>query len=304
MSQVTLYQASTFGDLLPEDVQTIHETIAKDCNESQFRLFMSIAKVMDANPLRGEIHPSVFSGKLSVQYGIDYYIRKAKETDSYRGYDVQLVHENDTYRVQRKRADDGRYYDEIVHEWEGNRGKVIRGYAIAYKEGFQPFLVEMDVEEVEHWKASAIGMQKTMWTKQFNDMFKKHMVKRALKAAFNELNEDTDMGGSDATPEPYERKDITAEVNAASKTSEQPQNSGEGQSEEKTQKDPALEQKWKVIGEKLNALGHTTKTAHAKYLNENMRVGIQAATAADLDNLIKQLDMEIAELAAGDDDLE
>ena len=171
-NQVTLYQSSIFGELTEQDAKTIHETIAVGTTESQFRLFMSIAKTMDANILRGEIHPSVFSGKLSVQYGIDYYIRKAKETNSYRGYDVQLVHENDTYSVKRKRADDGRYYDEIVHEWEGNRGKVVRGYALAYKDGFQPFMVEMDIEEVEHWKASAIGMQKTMWTKQFNDMFK------------------------------------------------------------------------------------------------------------------------------------
>jgi recombination protein RecT len=304
MSQLAIYQATVFGDLLPEDVKTIHETIAKDCNESQFRLFMSIAKVMDANPLRGEIHPSVFSGKLSVQYGIDYYIRKAKETETYRGYDVQLVYENDTYRVQRKRADDGRYYDEIVHEWEGNRGKVQRGYALAYKEGFQPFMVEMDVEEVEHWKASAIGMQKTMWTKQFNDMFKKHMVKRALKAAFNELNEDTDMGGSENdTPQPYERKDITEEANAAGglKTDESPKGND---SEPGVTEDTVAAELWKVVGSKLDLLGHDTKAAKATYLKENLKIKGEFATAAELRKFIKSIDMEIAEKAAGDDDLE
>lgn len=297
MSQLTIYQATVFGELLPEDVKTIHETIAKDCNESQFRLFMSIAKVMDANPLRGEIHPSVFSGKLSVQYGIDYYIRKAKETETYRGYDVQLVYENDTYKVQRKRADDGRYYDEIVHEWEGNRGKVQRGYALAYKEGFQPFMVEMDVEEVEHWKASAIGMQKTMWTKQFNDMFKKHMVKRALKAAFNELNEDTDMGGTeDTAPEPYVRKDITAEANDAT---EQPI---------EITPPAAQENETVQVRQKISAafktLGITAKAAQGEYMQNNCKVAGEKPTLEELSGLLRVMEMEIAEKEAGDEELE
>jgi len=214
-NQLSVYQSFAFGELTETDVVTIRETIGKDCNESQFKLFMSIAKAAGANPVMNEIYPTVRQNQLTVQFGVDYFVRKAKETEGYQGYDVQLVHENDDFKMHQEKDEDGRYYVVIdEHSWGFPRGKVIGGYAIAYKTGFKPFTVVMEVEEVEHFRRSNIGMQKTMWTNYFNDMFKKHMTRRALKAAFN-LNFDDEeqienKGG--VTVEDYkerERKDIT-----------------------------------------------------------------------------------------------
>ncbi|WP_018664592.1 RecT family recombinase [Heyndrickxia acidiproducens] len=236
-NQLAIYSGMAFGELTQQDVATIRETIGKDCNESQFKLFMSIAKNAGANPILNEIYPAVRSGQLTVQFGIDFYVRKAKETEGYQGYDVQLVHENDEFKMHQEKDEDGRYYIVIdEHSWGFPRGKVIGGYAIAYKEGFKPFTVVMEVDEVEHFKRSNIGMQKTMWTNYFNDMFKKHMVRRALKAAFN-LNFDdeevaVDGPGSDGIPE-YNpaRKDVTPQpevIDAPRNSSpEQPQKSEE-----------------------------------------------------------------------------
>lgn len=210
-NQIQVYQGLAFGELTAQDITVVRSTIAKDCNEEQFRLFMSIAKASGANPIMNEIYPAVRSGQLTVQFGIDFFVRKAKESDGYQGYDVQLVHENDEFKMHQEKDEDGRYYMVIdEHSFGFPRGKVIGGYAIAYREGYKPFTVVMEVEEVEHFKRSNIGMQKTMWTNYFNDMFKKHMVRRALKAAF-ELNFDDEevVNGGDGIPEYQPRKDVT-----------------------------------------------------------------------------------------------
>ena len=305
-NQLTVYQQYTFGDLLPEDIKTIHETIAKDCNESQFRLFMSVAKAADANPILQEIHPSVFSGKLTWQFGIDFFVRKAKETDGYLGYDVQLVHEQDTFKMHQERAEDGRYYAVIdEHSWSFPRGKVTGGYAIAYKDGLAPFTVVMDAEEVVHYKNSNIGMQKTMWNNNFNDMFKKHMVKRAMKAAFGLKFEDAgEKDGDTSQPDPYKRKDITEEVDAANKPTEIQEQPNQEQPKTKPQAPTPNEDYWNQIGERLEKLGHKTKTAKTSYINDNFKIQGQSPTDADFKRFIKELDMAIAEQATGDDELE
>jgi recombination protein RecT len=211
-NQIQVYQGLAYGELTVQDITTVRATIAKDCNEEQFKLFMSIAKASGANPIMNEIYPTVRQGQLTVQFGIDFFVRKAKESDGYQGYDVQLVHENDEFQMHQEKDEDGRYYVVIdKHSWGFPRGRVVGGYAIAYREGYKPFTVVMEVEEVEHFKRSNIGMQKTMWTNYFNDMFKKHMVRRALKAAF-ELNfEDEEVvNGGDGIPEyQTQRKDVT-----------------------------------------------------------------------------------------------
>lgn len=210
-NQLAVYQGLAFGDLTEQDIITIRETVGKDCNESQFKLFMAISKSAGANPILNEIYPAVRGGQLTVQFGIDFYVRKAKETEGYLGYDVQLVHENDAFKMHQEKDEDGRYFIVIdEHSFGFPRGRVIGGYAFAYKEGLKPFSVIMEVDEVEHYKKSNIGMQKSMWNNNFNDMFKKHMTRRALKAAFG-LNFDDGQAQTDEINnyEPRQRVDIT-----------------------------------------------------------------------------------------------
>jgi len=300
-NQLSVYQSFAFGELTETDVITIRETIGKDCNESQFKLFMSIAKAAGANPVMNEIYPTVRQGALTVQFGVDYYVRKSKEAEGFAGYDVQLVHENDEFKMHQEKSEDGQYYMVIdEHSFGFPRGKVIGGYAIAYKEGIKPFTVIMEVEEVEHFKRSGIGMQKTMWTNYFNDMFKKHMTRRALKAAFN-LNfddeENIENKGGDNIPEyKQERKDITPNQEAV---------------EEKTQDEPVkkdpLKEAYQEMNRKFSILGIKTNDEKSDYIAKNapdlagkqptlqelvgfnelldMHIEMQAATAADADSL-------------------
>jgi recombination protein RecT len=298
-TQLTVYQSYAFGDLLPEDVKTIHETIAKDCNESQFRLFMAVAKAADANPMLQEIHPSVYGGKLTWQFGIDYHIRKAKETPGFNGYDVQLVHEQDTFKMHQERAEDGRYFTVIdEHSWSFPRGKVVGGYALAYKEGFPPFSVLMETTEVEHYQKSQIGMQKTMWTNNFNDMFKKHMVKRAMKAAFGlrfDDGEDKEGGPGQQSYEPQGRKDITAEASHTEPT-KQPE-------PELEKPDPKVEAR-AGIKSKLAQLGLTTIPTIDEFFatNKIKYKDSKNPTLAELQGVLQLLDQKIADKQAEEEE--
>ncbi|MEJ9151046.1 recombinase RecT [Bacillus smithii] len=291
-NQLAIYQDLAFGEITPQDVITLRETIAKDCNESQFRLFMSISRAAGANPIMNEIYPTVRQGQLTVQFGIDFYVRKAKESEGYLGYDVQLVHENDEFKMHQERAEDGRYYMVIdEHSFGFPRGKVIGGYAIAYREGYKPFTVVMEVEEVEHFKKSNIGMQKTMWTNYFNDMFKKHMVRRALKAAF-ELNFEDDTvvdGGSDGIPE-YQtqpRKDITPNseiIDAPTQPAPDPQKDDEAAQIKKVRAE---------INKKLKQLGIVGKEQTAAYIAQHAPSVGDNPSLAELIGLSQLLDMHI-----------
>lgn len=288
MSNQLIVSQNSLANFNPEDIQTIRETIAKDCNESQFKLFMAIAQNANANPILNEIFPSVFGGKLTVQFGIDFYVRKAKEAEGFLGYDVQLVHENDEIKMHQERDEDGRYYIVIDdHSFGFPRGKVIAGYAIAYKEGFKPFSVIMEVDEVEHYKRSNIGMQKTMWTNNFNDMFKKHMVRRALKAAFG-LNFDdgqVENQADNGIPEyqPLPRTDVTPsqKIIDAPKQPEQPQ------------EDPQITAAKADMKAKFKKIGITTKKAMQDYIAQNAPHIGEHPSLSDLVGLNNLLDMHI-----------
>lgn len=304
-NQLAKYQDVVFGELTETDITTIRETIAKDCNESQFKLFMSIAKSSGANPILSEIHPVVRSGQLTTQFGIDFFVKEAKKTEGYKGYDVQMVHENDEFKMHQEKDDDGRYFIVIDnHSFGMPRGKVIGGYAFAYKEGLKPFSVIMEVDEVEHYKRSPIGMQKNMWTNQFNDMFKKHMVKRALKAAFG-LNFDDDesqhKGASDLPGcEPRGRKDITPEVDQT----DRPKKPGGPESEPDPVEDDEATKIKKAKDEmkkKFAILGITDKEKIGEYIAKNIKTKSDKPTLSELLGLLKIMDLEIEQKKADDE---
>ncbi|MCR1835004.1 recombinase RecT [Oceanobacillus caeni] len=274
------------NELTQEDVQTLKQTIAKDLNDSQFKLFLSMCEKTGANPIVNEIHPSVFKGQMTVQFGYDFYIRKAKEAEGYKGYDVQLIHENDEFKVARKQDNEGRSYMVVEqHEITFPRGKVIGGYAIAYRDGVTPFMTLMEVTEVEHLRKSNIGMQKTMWTNYFEDMFKKHILKRALKSAFGlEFDDNPIESSSNEVPEykPRERKDITPQQEVIDSD----------QSKQDTPEDKTVALK-KEMKQKFIQLGIKTNQAINEYIAKNNVKLSNPATESELIGLIQLLDMNL-----------
>ncbi len=293
------------GGFSAEDVQIMHQMFGADLTPEQFRFFVRAADAMGLNPFYGHCNPVVYKGKLSIQIQVEGYVYKGRQVEGYQGHDVQLVHENDEFKARKIKDENGRDVWEIVtHEVGFPRGKIIGGYAIAYREGFRPFVVLMDVEEVEHMKK---GFNAHMWSGGFfPDMFKKHMLKRAYKGQFGiDLNDDDfermQAGGIDSiTSYQPERKDITEEVNAAAAEQQEP-----------PKQDPeAADAKYDELRKQMNAkfkeLGISGKEAKAAYIAEKGVVKGETPTLQELTKLIKLMDIDIANRAAqaaDDDDL-
>lgn len=297
------------NELSEQEVQTLRQTIASELNEPQFNLFLAMCQKTGANPIVNEIHPSVFKGQMTVQFGYDFYIRKAKETEGYQGFDVQLIHENDEFKLGRKRDDEtGKSYLVVEqHDITFPRGKVVGGYAIAYRAGVPPITVPMEVEEVEHLKKSNIGMQRTMWNNYFSDMFKKHILKRALKMQFGlEFDENPIATSSSEVPEyePRQRKDITPNQDVIEPAEQEQPQSTPVEDDEETKLKKAREE----MKKKFKQLGITDKAEMTQYIQEHCEIKGDKPTLAELTGLLKIMDMHIEEMnenqsSASDDDL-
>lgn len=285
-NQLQVYQGLEFGDLTTQDVATIRDTIAKDCNDSQFGMFMAVAKSSGANPLTNEIYAAVRGGQLTIQYGIDLYVRKAREAVGYKGHDVQIIHENDDVVITRKTNEDGESFMVVTeHGISFPRGKAIACYAIAFREGVAPYSVFMEVNAVEHLKKSGIGMQKTMWTNYFDDMFSKHVLKRALRGQFG--LEFDDHVADTGTPEqqPKERKDITPHQEVIQDVPKK--------DNKEVAEDPTNNLRDEING-KFKQLGITTQKAVTEYLEKNLPgLNSKTATETEMVGLIELLDMHI-----------
>lgn len=302
-------QLATIGSWSIEDIETMKHTLAAGTSDSQFQLFLRTAHASGLNPFLNHIYAIVYQGKMSLQIGIEGIAYLAKQHEGYRGYDAQIVCENDTFKAKKStiyNAETGEREDEWViveHEVGFPRGKIIGAYAIAYRDGFPPFTVLMDWEEVAHFQASQIPNQKTMWTKYTADMFKKHVAKRALKGQFGiDINED-DISMTGSTIPEYEptRRDITDEANSAEprqQALESPKQTQHSADDEATK----IKRARAEMKKKFAQLGITSPEEMQEYIANNVNVKGDKPTLTELTGLLKIMDMHIAEKQAQQDD--
>ncbi|HDX9654311.1 TPA: recombinase RecT [Bacillus wiedmannii] len=196
------------GNFTKLELDTIKNTIATGTTNEQFSLFVQTCVNSELNPFLNHIYCIVYGGKMSIQVSVEGVLHLARQKNGYKGIDVQTVHENDEFEADR--SQEGEW---IIrkHQVKFPRGKVIGCYAVAQREGFKDVVVMMETDEVIHMKN---GTNKHMWNNWFNDMFKKHAMKRAAKLQYGiEINEDEAVSSSpvDSVPsyEPEKRVDIT-----------------------------------------------------------------------------------------------
>ncbi|KLA35485.1 RecT family recombinase [Bacillus cereus] len=196
------------GNFTKSELDTIKSTIATGTSNEQFALFVQTCVNSELNPFLNHIYCIVYGGKMSIQVSVEGVLHLARQKNGYKGIDVQTVHENDEFEADR--SQEGEW---IIrkHQVKFPRGKVIGCYAVAQREGFKDVVVMMETDEVIHMKN---GTNKHMWNNWFNDMFKKHAMKRAAKLQYGiEINEDEAVSSSpvDNVPsyEPEKRVDIT-----------------------------------------------------------------------------------------------
>jgi recombination protein RecT len=182
------------GNFTKNELTTLKNTIARGTDNNEFMLFVQTCVNTGLNPFLGHIHCMVYDGKngrqLSIQLSSEGVLYLARKAPGFKGVDAQLVHENDEFlydHAQRKVT---------KHVVGFPRGRVIGGYCIARHSEFEDKVLLMDVQEVEHMKK---GRNANMWNTWFNDMFKKHMLKRVAKEQYGiDLYEDDNIGKAPA----------------------------------------------------------------------------------------------------------
>lgn len=281
----------------PEVLQVIRTSIAPTANDQEFLLFAHKAASYGLDPFKNEIFFIKYGNTARIQFAAEAYLSKAREQEGFIPPDTQMVHENDEFKIAKN--PETKELEVVTHEIGFPRGKIIGAYSIAYREGYRPVTVIMDIEEVSHMFT---GQNKDNWNKWTSDMFGKHVQQRALKKQYGlEFDDETITHGEpeNSIPEykPQPRKDITPQQEVI----QEPQSEVIDPEEDEIKKAKAEMQK------KFKKLGITTKEGKAEYIAKNAPNVGKNPSHADLEGLLAFMDMEIDMMemnATSDDELE
>ncbi|MDM5208439.1 MULTISPECIES: RecT family recombinase [Cytobacillus] len=291
-NSITQYTPEITEAFKPEVLQVIRTSVAPTATDQEFLLFAHKAASYGLDPFKNEIFFIKYGNTARIQFAAEAYLSKAREKEGFMPPDTQMVHENDVFKIAKNT--ETKELEVATHEIGFPRGKIIGAYSIAYREGYRPVTVIMDIEEVAHMFT---GQNKDNWNKWTSDMFGKHVQQRALKKQYGLEFDDEVITNSDGDiPEykPTERKDITPQQNVIDKPVE---------SEEEKQK----KQLRSAINKAFKKLGITGKAATAEYIQHNApQFHGENPTLSDLNGLLRLLEMhiEMNEFNSSGDELE
>jgi recombination protein RecT len=190
-----------------KELEVVVNSIAKNATNEELALFIQICKHNGLDPFKNHIYFIKYGNQMSIQVSVEGIQYLAQQREDYRGVNNQLVHENDDFEVGIDPETQELKIEK--HTIKIPRGKVAAAYAIAKREGYPDKVVLIEVDEVEHLEKK----QGSQWKTYFNDMFKKHALKRALKLQFGiDVDDATATQGTDDLADDYkprERRDIT-----------------------------------------------------------------------------------------------
>lgn len=270
----------------PAVLEVIRNSIAPTASDQEFLLFAHKAASYGLDPFKNEIFFIKYGSQARIQFAAEAYLSKAREQEGFIPPDTQMVHENDEFKIAMNK--ETKQMEVIQHEIGFPRGKIIGAYSVAYREGYPPVTVIMDIEEVAHMFT---GQNKDNWNKWTSDMFGKHVQQRALKKQYGLSFEDVTISQNDVPqPATQTRRDITPTQEQIEAPIEQPT---------LTRSDELR----KEINSKLKQLGITTKKAVQEYLDKNApNIDPTTASEAEMVGLIELLNMNIEMLASQSND--
>ncbi|MEK8196236.1 RecT family recombinase [Lysinibacillus sp. FSL M8-0134] len=270
----------------PAVLEVIRSSIAPTANDQEFLLFAHKAASYGLDPFKNEIFFIKYGNQARIQFAAEAYLSKAREQEGFIPPDTQMVHENDEFKIAMNK--ETKQMEVIQHEIGFPRGKIIGAYSVAYREGYPPVTVIMDIDEVAHMFT---GQNKDNWNKWTSDMFGKHVQQRALKKQYGLSFEDVTISQNDVPqPATQTRRDITPTQEQIEAPIEQTV---------LTRSEELL----KEVKTKFKQLGITTKKAMQEYLDKNAPgIDPTTATESELVGLIELLNMNIEMLASQSND--
>lgn len=272
----------------PAVLDVIRTSIAPTASDSEFMLFAHKAASYGLDPFKNEIFFIKYGNTARIQFAAEAYLSKAREKEGFMPPDTQMVHENDEFKVAMNK--ETKELEVVTHEIGFPRGKIIGAYSIAYREGYRPVTVIMDIEEVAHMFT---GQNKDNWNKWTSDMFGKHVQQRALKKQYGlEFDDVTiNQGEGSSIPEykPTERKDITPQTEVIEPPNE-------------TEEDKQLKEVRRDINAAFKKLGITGKKSAAEYISQHAPSVGENPSLNDLIGLLRILEMNLEMLDAQETD--
>ncbi|WP_301171070.1 RecT family recombinase [Brevibacillus nitrificans] len=185
MTQNAIAQVAT-NNVVPaftkEERETLINTIARGATPHELSLFINMCQSAQLNPFLNQIYFIKYGDKANIQISVEGIQAIARRREDFAGFTAEVVKENDHFQADVIKA-------EVEHRVNGfTRGKTVGAYCIAHRKNFPSVLVLVGKEET---KAMETGNNKHMWANYYDDMIRKHAIKRALKLQFGiEIGED------------------------------------------------------------------------------------------------------------------
>lgn len=258
-----------------KELDVVVNSIAKNATNEELALFIQICKHNGLDPFKNHIYFIKYGSQMSIQVSVEGIQYLAQQREDYKGVTTQLVHENDEFEVE---IDAETQELKIAkHSIRFPRGKVAAAYAIARRAEYPDKVVIIESEEVEHLR----NKQGSQWKTYFNDMFKKHVLKRALKLQFGiEVDDQQDNQDSGDSYQPRQRVDITPDS----------QNISIGE-HDVIDPEEELSKTWALIQEKTKAKG-VSKNELTDYIQDKFQKKGKELTLQQVVALNKMIDME------------
>jgi phage recombination protein Bet len=149
-----------------EKVDTIRQTVAKDANDAQLEMFLTLAERYQLDPFLKEIW---FSKELGIITGRDGYLKVAQRDPNYDGIVSAAVCEGDVFKMNP-------VVPEVQHEFGSKRGAVIGGYAVVFHKKRRPVVAYASFTEYQK--------PANIWQKYKSAMICKVAEALALKRQF------------------------------------------------------------------------------------------------------------------------
>lgn len=276
----------------PAVLEVIRTSIAPTATDSEFLLFAHKAASYKLDPFKNEIFFIKYGNTARIQFAAEAYLAKAREQEGFQPPVTQMVHENDEFKIAMNK--ETKELEVVTHEIGFPRGKIIGAYSIAYRDGYKPVTVIMDIDEISHMFT---GQNKDNWNKWTSDMFGKHVQQRALKRQYGLEFEDETIGQGEqgnTVPEyqPRERKDITPnQETIGEQPQQQPQENDEAAQMKKARSE---------VSKKFKKLG-IDKESQTEYVEKHIP-GFKGSLS-DFVGLSQLLDMQIEMQEASNDEL-
>lgn len=201
------------GSLTRGEIATLKQTLTpQGINDAQFNLYIQTCAASGLNPFLGHIYAIPYNGKMDIQISVEGIHYRARKHPEYLTASAEVIGENEVENFEAE-LQDGEFKITKHKIALPIRGKAVAAYAIAKRKDAPDQVIFMDRSEVEHLEKG----RNPLWKSNFNDMFKKHVMKRALKAQFGvDIDDHTIQGTKDAVQEDSrqsQRREINIDEN-------------------------------------------------------------------------------------------